>query len=475
MAKSSQIGRKIDWWIILIYILLVTFGFMNLYSSDYNVAGDNISFFQNTYGRQLLWIIVGLVLAIGILLIDAVVYSMFAYFVYVAVISILFFVFVFGVATHGARSWFEIGNIKIQPSEFAKFATALALARFISINGFDFSFKNFLNVAITFVIIFLPVVLIILQPDVGSAMVYAAFILVLYREGLPGVWLLLIFIVALVFFLVLILHQMLLLLALITIAIFFMFIVLSYKKHIFRIILSLLVFFSLVYFLNLLLSVNLSLLLVVLVSMLIWLIYILIYYIIYSEKGVLMIVFFLLVSVFVQFSTQFAFNKVLKQHQRNRIEVLFDNSIDPQGIGYNLRQSKIAIGSGGFWGKGFLKGTQTKLDFVPEHNTDFIFCTVAEEWGFAGIIFLFVMYAILIIRIVYKSEQQVSDFSRIYGYSLASILFLHFFVNIGMTIGMLPVIGIPLPFFSYGGSAMLSFTILLFIFVKLDYEKELKF
>ena len=448
---------------------------MNLYSSDFNVAGDDISFFQNTYGRQLLWIIVGLVIAIGLLLIDAVVFSMFAYFVYVAVISILFFVFILGVATHGARSWFEIGSVKIQPSEFAKFATALALARFISINEFDFSFKNFLNVAITFAIILLPVVLILLQPDVGSALVYAAFILVLFREGLPGIWLVLIFIVALVFLLALILNQMLLLFGLITIAIILMFIVLSHKKHIFRIILSLLASFSLIYFLNLLLSVNSSFLLVLLVSVVIWLVYIFIYYFNYAEKGVLMIILFLLVSIVVQFSTNLAFTKVLQQHQRNRIEVLFDNSIDPQGIGYNLRQSKIAIGSGGLWGKGFLKGTQTKLDFVPEHNTDFIFCTVAEEWGFIGIIFLFILYATLIIRIVYKSEQQVSDFSRIYGYSLASILFLHFFVNIGMTIGMLPVIGIPLPFFSYGGSAMLSFTVLLFIFVKLDYEKELKF
>lgn len=194
-----------------------------------------------------------------------------------------------------------------------------------------------------------------------------------------------------------------------------------------------------------------------------------------AEKGVIIVQMFLVVSIFVQFTTHLTFTKVLQQHQRNRIEVLFDNSIDPHGIGYNLRQSKIAIGSGGFDGKGFLKGTQTKLDFVPEHNTDFIFCTVAEEWGFIGVMFLFLLYAALIIRIIFKSEQQVSVFSRVYGYSVASILFLHFFVNIGMTIGVLPVIGIPLPFFSYGGSAMLSFTVLLFIFIKLDYEKELKF
>ncbi len=475
MANRTKIGHKIDWWLILLYVILVGFGFLNLYSSDYNQSATHIAFFQNTYGRQLLWILVGFALAIGILLIDAVAYSMFAYFIYVAVISILFFVFIFGVATHGARSWFVIGSFKIQPSEFAKFATALALARFISINGFDFSLKNWMNVLVTFSIILLPVALIMMQPDVGSAMVYSAFILVLYREGLPAIWLWIIFVVAVIFVLALILNQLLLLLVIITLSLFFMFFVLSNKKQIFRIVLSLISFFSLIYFLNLLLSFNYSLLTVIFISVVVWIIYSLIYFIKIAEKGILIVIFFMVVSIFVQFSTNIAFTKILKQHQRNRIEVLFNNSIDPQGIGYNLRQSKIAIGSGGFAGKGYLKGTQTKLNFVPEHNTDFIFCTVAEEWGFRGIIVLFIIYAAFIIRIIYKSEQQVSVFSRVYGYSVASIFFLHFFVNIGMTIGVLPVIGIPLPFFSYGGSAMLSFTILLFIFIKLDYEKELKF
>lgn len=475
MAKNSNLEKKIDWLIILLYILLIGFGFMNLYSSDYNPSGQNTAFFQNTYGRQFMWIIVGLFIAVGILLIDAVAFSMFAYIIYVAVISILFFVFVFGVATHGARSWFEIGSFKIQPSEFAKFATALAIARFVSINGFDFSFKNFMNVAVTFVIVFLPVALILMQPDVGSAMVYAAFIFVLYREGLPGVWLWVIFISVVVFVLSLLVSPILLILLLISISIFLMFIALSNKKQIFRIFLSLLSIFSVIYFLNLLISINLSLVVVIIISSVIWILYNLIYFLNIAEKGVIVILLFLILSIFVQFTTNLAFTKILQQHQRNRIEVLFDNSIDPQGIGYNLRQSKIAIGSGGFAGKGFLKGTQTKLDFVPEHNTDFIFCTVAEEWGFLGVMFLFLLYTALIIRIVFKSEQQVSVFSRVYGYSVASILFLHFFVNIGMTIGVLPVIGIPLPFFSYGGSAMLSFTILLFIFIKLDYEKELKF
>jgi len=187
---------------------------------------------------------------------------------------------------------------------------------------------------------------------------------------------------------------------------------------------------------------------------------------------VLIVIFLYLIAV--QFSTHIAFTKVLKPHQRNRIEVLFDENIDKQGIGYNLRQSKIAIGSGGFYGKGYLKGTQTKLNFVPEHNTDFIFCTLAEEWGFVGVVALFVLYAVFIIRIIIKAEQQLSDFSRIYGWSVASIFFFHFFVNIGMTIGILPVIGIPLPFLSYGGSAMLGFTVLLFIFIKLDSEKTLR-
>ncbi len=447
---------------------------MNLYSSDFRATADNASFLSTTYGRQLLWLGASLLIGFLIMYIDAVAFSMFAYIIYAVVLSILLLVFIFGVATHGARSWLEIGQFKIQPSEFAKFATGLALARFISINGFEFSWKNWMNISVTFGIILFPVILILLQPDVGSAIVYVSFILVLYREGLSANILLLILIVSVVFVLSLLMNQLTLLLILIGLSLIFTYIKLNSKKIIFRVIISLAAIFSTVFFITILFSLNFNLSIIITFSVIIWGIYLIIFYYRKKIKSNIGIILILFVAIFTQYITDFAFENLLEQHQRNRIEVLFDTSKDPKGLGYQLRQSKIAIGSGGFSGKGFLKGTQTKLDFVPEHNTDFIFCTVAEEWGFIGAVVLFLLYGLLLVRIVLKAEQQISIFSRIYGYSVAAIIFFHFFVNIGMSLGLLPIIGIPLPFFSYGGSAMLGFTILYFIFIKLDTEKDLK-
>jgi rod shape determining protein RodA len=466
--------KKYDWLLIIIYLILVIWGILNLYSSDYNAIKEGSKFLSTFYGKQLIWVLISLLIAGIILMIDSVAFSMFAYVIYLIVIGLLFAIFVFGVVTHGARSWFVLGPIKIQPSEFAKFATALALARFISVNGFNFNWKNWFNIFVTLIIIGFPVFLILLQPDVGSALVYTSFILVLYREGLPGKWLLLILTATIIFVLAIILPQMILLSGIILVTFVLLFFSLKNKKHFTRIILSFLTIFALLYFLKTLFSIKASFIYITLFTTVIWASYLLIYYTSRKEAGVPTVLLFMTVAIIMQFSTNITFTKILQQHQRNRIEVLFDNSIEPRGIGYNLRQSKIAIGSGGFTGKGYLKGTQTKLDFVPAHNSDFIFCTLAEEWGFVGTFILFALYAILIIRIIIKSEQQLSDFSRIYGYSVASIFLIHFTVNIGMTIGLLPVIGIPLPFFSYGGSAMIGFTILLFIFIKLDSQKELK-
>lgn len=447
---------------------------MNLYSSDFRATADDVSFLSTTYGRQLLWLGASLLIGFLIMYIDAVAFSMFAYVIYTVVLSILLLVFIFGVATHGARSWLEIGQFKIQPSEFAKFATALALARFISINGFEFNWKNWMNIFVTFGIVLFPVILILLQPDVGSAIVYVSFILVLYREGLPANVLLLILIVSVVFVLSLLMNQLTLLLILIGLSLIFTYIKIERKKIIFRVIISLAAIFSTVFFITILFSLNFNLSTIIIFSVIIWGTYLIVYYFRKRLKNNIGIILILFAAIFTQYVTDFAFENILEQHQRNRIEVLFDNSKDPKGLGYQLRQSKIAIGSGGFSGKGFLKGTQTKLDFVPEHNTDFIFCTVAEEWGFIGAVVLFLLYGLLLVRIVLKAEQQISIFSRIYGYSVAAIIFFHFFVNIGMSLGLLPIIGIPLPFFSYGGSAMLGFTILYFIFIKLDTEKDLK-
>ncbi len=456
------------------YIVFITIGFLNLYSSDYISQQNGTSFFKTTYGMQFIWISASLIIVFVLMLIDTVAYSMLAYIIYAAIIGILFLVLILGDITNGAKSWFEIGSFKIQPTEFAKFATSLALARFVSMNELNFKLNNLLNTIVTFGIVFIPILLILLQPDVGSALVYFAFIFVLYREGLPAIWLWLIFISIIVFILALTMNPILLILISISVVLLFILFSLDNKKHIFRIIISLASIFSVSYFLNLLFYLKLSLVVVIIFSLLIWTFYILYYFSKIRIVNFFVLLLFLWTAIIVQFSTDMAFHKILKPHQKNRIEVLFDESIDPQGVGYNLKQSKIAIGSGGLSGKGYLKGTQTKLNFVPEHNTDFIFCTLAEEWGFVGIVIVFILYGFFIIRIFYKAEQQISDFSRIYGYSVGSIFFLHFFVNIGMTIGLIPVIGIPLPFFSYGGSSMLGFSILLFIFIKLDTEKHLK-
>lgn len=471
MNDSSNISTKTDWLLILLYVTIVGLGFLNLYSSDFK-AENTISFFSNTYGRQLIWIGASILIAFFIMMVDTIAFPMFSYIIYIAVIGILFFVLIIGAATHGAKSWIVIGNFKIQPSELAKFATALALSKFISSNGFKI--RNFTNIIITIGIIFAPVFLILLQPDVGSALVYLAFIFVLWREGMSGVFLWLIFTLIVIFVLALILNQIVLILAIVLATLIFMYFSLDEKKDIVRIfIVGASIFISL-FILILIFSINLELLKIIFLSITIWGIYLLIYFFRRRFFPIIIVVGFLFAGLITQIFTNVVFNEILQPHQRNRIDVLFDNSIDPKGIGYNLRQSKIAIGSGGFNGKGYLKGTQTKLNFVPEHNTDFIFCTVAEEWGFKGSVVLFLLYGLLIIRLIFRAEKQFSPFSRIYGYSVASILFLHFFVNIGMTMGLIPVIGIPLPFFSYGGSSMLGFTILLFIFIKLDTEKALK-
>ena len=473
MDRSTNISSKIDWVLILLFVTIVGLGYMNLYSSDFKTDSD-IGFFSNTYGRQLIWVGASLIIALFIMIVDSVVYSMLAYIIYVSVIGILVLVFIIGAATHGAKSWIEIGNLKIQPSELAKFATALALSKYLSTNSFRLRFKNAPNILITIAIIVTPIVLILIQPDVGSALVYIAFILVLFREGLPGIFLWLILFLVVVFVFSLLISPVLLMLIITSLALIAMYFTLNEKNEIIRIVIAATAIFSFLYFLNLLFSIDFKLLHVILTSIIVWSLYLTIYFFRKRFYVIFIVIGFLFAGISMQLLTNYAFNEILQPHHRNRIDVLFDNSIDPKGIGYNLRQSKIAIGSGGWSGKGYLKGTQTKLNFVPEHNTDFIFCTVAEEWGFRGTFVLFILYGLLILRIIYKAERQISNFSRIYGYSVASILFFHFFVNIGMTMGLLPVIGIPLPFFSYGGSSMLGFSILLFIFIKLDTEKDLK-
>lgn len=409
ILKSSSV----DWITILIYIAMVAWGWLAIYSADYNPNSEIFSL-SNSYGRQIIWISLAFVVALVIILLDHTIYPAFAYIIYgiviLALVSLFFFV---TKTTKGALSWFVIGSFKFQPSEFAKFATALALAKYLS--GYGISFKDRKTQLVCFSIFLFPMLLILLQNDTGSAMVFVAFILVLYREGLSGFWLSLGVYVAVLFLLVIILKD------------------------------------------NLLIS-----LILLGIGVVIYL------FIRKNRKAILILAAFILGSVGFIFSVDYIYNKALKQHHRDRIEVTLGTKEDKRGIGYNVNQSKIAIGSGGFYGKGFLGGTQTKLRFVPEQNTDFIFCTIGEEYGFIGSFFLVALYVLLLIRLVQIAERQRSRFNRVYAYSVVSILFFHFAVNIGMTTGIFPVIGIPLPFFSYGGSSLLSFTIMLFILLRLD-------
>lgn len=399
----------LDWLTIFQYLIMVLFGWVAIYSAVYNPDNSSIFDLSQNYGRQMMFIAIGLVLGAAILIVDAKFYGAFAYGFYALAIFLCIAVIFIGAETKGAKSWFELGGFKFQPVELAKYATALTLAKYLS--SYDVSFKDFKVKMISFGIILLPMVLVLLQNDTGSALVFMAFFLVLYREGLPT-WLLAgAFYLAFLFVLTLLVDEPL----------------------------------NVIYVLGGLAAV----LLVVFRK---------------NKQMLLAILAALVFSIVVIKSVDFFFNEVLQEHQRARINVLFGKG----GDDYNVRQSKIAIGSGGFFGQGFLNGTQTRYDYVPEQATDFIYCTIGEEYGFlgsAGVVFMFVL---LMIRIVFIAERQKNRFSRIYAYSVACILFVHFTVNIGMTIGLMPIIGIPLPFFSYGGSSLLGFTILLFTLLKLD-------
>lgn len=412
MKEQKGLFRYIDRTLVLLYLTLVLMGWLSIYAAVYNVDHGSIFDLSQSYGKQMLWIITSLVLAAMVILTDAKFFNAFAYPIYFGTLLLLIIVLIFGTEIAGSKSWFQIGSFRLQPAEFAKFATNLALAHYLS--ALDFDSRKRKSQIIPVLILALPALLILLQNDTGSAIVYTSLAMVLYRQGMPGSILLLGLTIVILAIMALLFNQ---------------FVVIS----IIGIILAGFMFF---------IRRNL--------------------------RNVLTVIgIFIVASLFV-LSVDYAFENVLEQHQKTRINVLLGKQIDLKGAGYNVNQSKIAIGSGGFWGKGFLNGTQTKFNFVPEQSTDFIFCTVGEEWGFAGTLVVVLLYLALCVRIILMAERQRSDFSRIYGYGVASILFFHFFVNVGMTIGLMPVIGIPLPFFSYGGSSLWAFTILLFIFIKQD-------
>ncbi len=412
MKEQKGLFRHIDRTLVLLYLTLVLMGWVSIYAAVYNEEHGSIFDLSQSYGKQMLWIVTSLIIAFLVILTDAKFFNAFAYPIYIGTILLLVVVLFFGTEIAGSKSWFQIGEFRLQPAEFAKFATNLALAHFLS--ALDFDKRKRKSQIIPVIILIIPSLLILLQNDTGSAIVYASLILVLYRQGMPGSILLLGLAVVILTIMALLFNQ---------------FIVIS----VIGVLLAGFIFF-----------------------------------IRRTLRNIITVTAIFIVATLFVLSVDYAFEKVLEDHQKTRINVLLGKQIDLKGAGYNVNQSKIAIGSGGFWGKGFLNGTQTKFNFVPEQSTDFIFCTVGEEWGFVGALVVVLLYLLLCIRIILLAERQRSEFSRIYGYGVASILFFHFFVNIGMTIGLMPVIGIPLPFFSYGGSSLWAFTLLLFIFIKQD-------
>jgi rod shape determining protein RodA len=466
MRRRSNIWRNIDWPVVMIYIALVFIGWVNIYAAVYNEEHSSIFDFSQRYGKQLIWIVASFIIAFTVFIIDIRFYSYFAYLMYGAVLLVLIYVLLFGVEINGARSWIQIGNASIQPSEFAKITTALALAKYLS--TFNVELKKFKIYLKVILLIFLPAILIFMQNDTGSALVYSAFIIVLYRKGLPESVMFLGFFVFVLFFLALLINKLTIIL-LITAVGFIVFYMINKKiTNFLYAVLILLGSLGLFFGLDRIFDLNISHYYLISASLALSLIIYFYFAIRKKINQVFIVSVFLITSIIFTFSVDYFFNNILEPHQQERINNLLGIEFDPLGAGYNVNQSKIAIGSGGFAGKGFLRGTQTKFDFVPEQTTDFIFCTIGEEWGFVGTFVIIVLFVALLLRLIIIAERQRMKFSRIYGYGVVAILFTHFTVNIGMTIGLMPVIGIPLPFISYGGSSLWAFTILLFIFLRLD-------
>ncbi|MCF8367279.1 MAG: rod shape-determining protein RodA [Bacteroidales bacterium] len=412
MRSRNNILQSIDWWTVVIYAAMVLLGWISIYAAIFDEEHSSILDMSQKYGKQLIWIGTSVLLALIVLVTDSKFFPTFSFFIYVLMLGLLVGVLLFGKEIAGSKSWFQFGGFSLQPAEFAKFATNLALAKYLS--GLNIDLKKISTLIRAFIILAIPAALIFLQNDTGSALVYSAFIFVLYREGMTGSILIIALVTVFLFLLALLVNKMVVIVGLMLLA---------------------------------------TLLILVIRR---------------TFRNIIVVIGMLLITSGFVFSVDYAFQNILEPHHRTRINVLLGKESDLHGAGYNVHQSLIAIGSGGFSGKGFLKGTQTKFNFVPEQSTDFIYCTVGEEWGFIGSSLVVVLFLVLLSRLIYLAERQRSAFSRVYGYGVASIIFFHFAVNIAMTLGLFPVIGIPLPFFSYGGSSLWGFTVLLFIFIKLD-------
>jgi len=429
--NENSVFYGVDRVAVLLYVALVLMGWFNIYAAVYNEEHQSIFDTSQKYGKQLIWIAGAAIIAFSILVIDANFYTAFSYGFYAFFMIANILVIFLGREVKGSKSWYRFGDFGIQPAEFMKFATNLALAKFLSNSNIIVNqrfrlklrdlLKNYRNTLIALSFILVPLVTIkVLQDETGLAIVFVAFIIVLYREGLSVNFLVFGLLAAILFVVALVVSQIS--------------------------------------------SILITLAIIALSSFL---------FIQRNRRNLITVALIYLLASSVVYGTSYVYNH-LEPHQKVRIDVLLGRgNVDLKKEGYNVNQAKIAIGSGGFFGKGYLQGTQTKYDFVPEQDTDFIFCTVGEEWGFLGSTFVIFLELFLILRLIFLAERQRSDFSRIYGYGVSAILFFHLAVNIGMTIGLMPVIGIPLPFFSYGGSSLWSFTILLFIFIKLDANRLL--
>lgn len=406
--KNQSVTNNLDWLSVLMYAVLVSLGWLNIYSST-------LSSMEGISDKQFIFIALTIPLILIILFVDGKFYEKYASIIFGVSLLSLLGLFPLGKTIAGQRCWYGFGSFTLQPSEFAKAATALALAKYLSDTQINLKDTNRQLQALA--IVFLPILLILPQPDPGSALIFCAFFFVLYREGLPAWYMVTGFLAILLFVLTLIIEPQYLILASLGVLVF-----IHYKSRL-------------------------------------------------ADRNILKSTILLtIISIYV-LSVNYVFTYIFKQHHRDRFNILLGKAVDMKGIGYNTNQSEIAIGSGGWLGKGFLEGTQTKGGFVPEQHTDYIFTTVGEEWGFAGSVFVILLFVALLLRVLYLAEHQKTKFSRVYGYCVASILFIHFFVNVAMVAGVFPTIGVPLPFFSYGGSGLWGFTILLFVFLKMDANK----
>ncbi|MFA6404228.1 MAG: rod shape-determining protein RodA [Salinivirgaceae bacterium] len=463
---KNNVWYDLDWITIGLYFLLVILGWLNIYSAVFNEEQQQGFHFGTRYGKQLIWIGAAFFIIVIALVVDSKFYSSFAYIIYGLSILLLIAVLIVGTRINGAQSWLVIGPIQFQPAEFTKIATALAMAKYLS--HYSLKPEKFKTLVMFFTIIGIPTLFILLQNDTGSALVFFIFILVFYREGMPSVYMLFGLLAVALFILAMLFEYYIIILILEVLALLAFYVLYRRRKDTILaasiLVISSVLVGAIINYFNPDVSVTFLLLIALLFSTLFFV------YILFKNKlnGGFVILAVLFASLLYAYSVDYFFDNVLDGYQQRRIKVLLGIQSDPYGAGYNVNQSMIAIGSGGPTGKGYLLGTQTKFKFVPEQSTDFIFCTVGEEWGFVGSTIVLSLFLALLMRIIIMAERQKSKFSRIYGYCVASILFFHVAINVGMTIGLAPVIGIPLPFFSYGGSSLWGFTFLLFIFVKLD-------